>query len=618
MLKNTFNRIHNFFKCPSVKISLIVMQLFIVIYAINPDTLRVFFLENEEINLFKILNLRSVETFFAMLGIGCIFFITRYETAHSNKWVKILCAFFSVGTIIGKSFLETQTWNYIFGGGRQLILALLVMAGYYLVYKNSIAFGQYIIRHNKKLFYTYMPERGFIKFFEEHCFLMSFLFFFIISIPYLVFFFPGTLQPDAYAQLCMYFNLEEITGHHPVIVTMLMGHCVELGRNVFHSDIIGMFFYTGLQSVLQWLVFAYVMNLLVKMKTPILLKCFALLFFSVFPLFPMWGYTMVKDTGYYIFVLLFIASLTEIILLPEEKWGKLLLIISAVGMGLFRNDGRYVVSLTLIIICICCRKGWKYYTAAFAACLLAVFLVEGVYMPHNDIKKGSIREALSIPIQQTSRYVRMNYDDVTPEEKTVLENVFTKELEEIGIAYAPELSDTAKGIFTLYPSSKQLKDYFSVWFAQLLRHPGTYIQAFLNQTYGYFYPNREELLGYVCFFWFNGQYQMETPVKLHFGIQNPWGRNLLENFTNFVFRMPGVGMLYNAGFHIYILLGCAVFCFAKKKKSVLFVYIPSFCIFFICLVSPVNAELRYMLPIIAALPLNLGVLFAEKKEVIEK
>lgn len=618
MLKEIFNRIQFFFKCPSVKNSLIFIQLFIVIYAINQDTLKVFFLENAESNLFKILNLRSVETLFIMLGIGSIFFITRNETVHSNKWVRLLCVFFSVETVIGKSFLETQTWNYIFGSGRQLILAIIVMAGYYLVYKNSIALGQYIFRHNKKILSIHMPEKGFLKFFEEHCFFISFLFFFITSLPYLIFFFPGTLQPDAYAQLCMYFNPEEITGHHPVIITLLMGHCVEFGRNVFHSDTIGMFFYTGLQSVLQWLVFAYVMKLLVKIKTPILLKCFALLFFSVFPLFPMWGYTMVKDTGYYIFVLLFIASLAEIILLPEEKWGKILLIISSVGMGLFRNDGRYVVFLTLIIICICSRKGWKYYTAAFAACLLAVFLVEGIYMPINDIKKGSVREALSIPIQQTSRYVRMHYNEITPEEQAVLEDVFTKELEEIGNAYAPELSDTAKGLFMLYPSSRQLKDYFSVWYKQLLKHPGTYIQAFLNQTYGYFYPNREELLGYVCFFWFNGQYQMETPVKLNFGIRNPWGRDLLENFTNFVFRMPGVGMLYNAGFHIYILLGCAVFCLAKKKKGSLLIYTTSFCTLLVCLVSPVNAELRYMLPIIAALPLNLGVLFAEKKEVIEK
>ena len=46
--------------------------------------------------------------------------------------------------------------------------------------------------------------------------------------------------------------------------------------------------------------------------------------------------------------------------------------------------------------------------------------------------------------------------------------------------------------------------------------------------------------------------------------------------------------------------------------------LPSICVFLICLVSPVNAYFRYMLPIIVVLPFTLAVCMQAGTEVKEE
>ena len=55
-----------------------------------------------------------------------------------------------------------------------------------------------------------------------------------------------------------------------------------------------------------------------------------------------------------------------------------------------------------------------------------------------------------------------------------------------------------------------------------------------------------------------------------------------------------------------LLISCVIcLCAQKRKKEILFM-VPVLLVFLVCLLSPVNGEIRYMLPIMLMLPLDVA------------
>ena len=71
-----------------------------------------------------------VEMVFLTMGVGAVCWITKDESLRKNRWLHVLCAFFAVTTVMGTSYHEQGSWNYVFGNFAQFLLALVVMAGY--------------------------------------------------------------------------------------------------------------------------------------------------------------------------------------------------------------------------------------------------------------------------------------------------------------------------------------------------------------------------------------------------------------------------------------------------------------------------------------------------------
>ena len=90
---------------------------------------------------------------------------------------------------------------------------------------------------------------------------------------------------------------------------------------------------------------------------------------------------------------------------------------------------------------------------------------------------------LSIPFQQTARYVHDLEYDVTPEEQAAINAILP--YEELGELYNPELSDPVKDRMKSV-TGDEFKRYLNAWLVMGLRHPGVFIQATLKNTYTYF------------------------------------------------------------------------------------------------------------------------------------
>lgn len=243
--------------------------------------------------------------------------------------------------------------------------------------------------------------------------------------------------------------------------------------------------------------------------------------------------------------------------------------------------------------------------ACLAVSILPTLALNGVGETYLGIEKVPIRESLSIPLQQTARYLQYHYDELTKEEMEVLSTVFLVDIEQI--PYAPEISDGVKEVFREDATSEEVQAYLKVWLGQFLKHPKTCIQALLNHTYGYFYPNRAWMQEYYGTYYLgNSQHWTDDIIDVQFGIKYQEIRDFYRNVGDLSIRIPVIGMLYSCGLQNYILIGCCAFLRHFRKRKELAVLLPSVATVLMCLLSPANAFLRYMLPVMVLLPFNIA------------
>jgi len=97
--------------------------------------------------------------------------------------------------------------------------------------------------------------------------------------------------------------------------------------------------------------------------------------------------------------------------------------------------------------------------------------------------RGGVQEMLSIPFQQTARYVKYHPKDITLSEKAVLSKVL--DFDSLAKKYEPVSADPVKEYHQRGKTLDYVK-YLKVWASQLVRHPYTYIEAFQAMLSGWF------------------------------------------------------------------------------------------------------------------------------------
>ncbi len=215
---------------------------------------------------------------------------------------------------------------------------------------------------------------------------------------------------------------------------------------------------------------------------------------------------------------------------------------------------------------------------------------------------------MSIPLQQTARYLREHFEELTEEEAKILQKGFLVSLEEVVQIYNPECVDWVKEQFQPHLDSDYLQSYFKVWFQQLLKHPDTYAQAFLNQNYRYLYPGERDylygrLVTTAILFMVELDQIHDGYVDFSFIPSDSRGREILRHFYYMMEEMPILSMFLSASLHIYAFLGELAYLLAKKRRREILFLVPMLFILLLRLFSPV-ANVRYIMPIMAAQPVT--------------
>ena len=547
--------------------------------------------------------------------------IIYYKLFHDRQrqysiWSIVLATIFAVCFMVGKCYQDAGTIAFVIKSWKYFFLFIIFFIGVFSFFYCCIEYMYICVK--KVNCYVTISNNKFIDLFEKRPFIFSTVVMLLSRIPYLVFFWPGVVSWDAMFQLDSYYGIYEWTTHHPPFSTLLMVLLNNIGKFVGGTDNWGVFVYSIFQVAIEIIVVAYSISLLKRWRIPIKGRIILLLYFALFSVWGIYSITMVKDSLYYMCLLLWYVFGLKIYYKEEMVSTTEMLILAACSIMviLLRKNGIYIIIPTLIIAGVK-RINWKKYIGTAIAIFLCSIVFENMLWPALGVADNTHRDEFSMLFQQTARYVKEYPDDVNDEEREVLEEILV--YDELGERYNPDIADPVKASAgTKVPklTDKEKVAYLHVWYAQLKRHPLVYIEAFLNGTYRYWYPNAKVYNHSI------GQYFHTTDSTVDKGLFdfNFIGafsdmRTAIYNLSYILYKMPVINLLYCPATYTWALLFVIYFIMREKKYKFLISAVPICIALLINMISPVNGYLRYMLPIMAMLPiLLLFVMFREKEE----
>ena len=535
--------------------------------------------------------------------------------------IYVLSLIYSLLLVFGYCYEKDGDAGLIFENPLNMIISVLIFMVFFFVFK--IGISKFYLYLDKKLFLKEKTKAKDIdkkksKFrilFESHPFIVSMIFMLICWLPYIVSFYPLIMSPDPSFQIKQFFGIPNkystyatlidpnviITNHHPVIHTLLLGSCLKIGT-LIGNDNFGLFIYSFIQILVLSSVLSYTIKYMNKLNVSYKFKLLFLLIYSFVPMFPFYSMSPVKDV---IFTSLFI--LYTILVYDTFKYKELgisnkkiiYMIILMILLVLFRNNGIHMIMLSFPLLIFLCRNMWKKLLLVFLVILGFNTCYNKVVLPYFKITPGSVREQLSIPFQQTARFVKYHRDMLSYDDIHKIDVVLN--ISDLSLRYDPKLSDPVKNKFNRYANSEHLKDYFGVWFKCFFKDPALYVDATINNVYGYFYPFTSN--------WYIYHNYNDTIVKdgfdFHFIDEFESGRKILEDFGVGFPSIPIIGFISNIGFNVWVLFMLVGYLIYSKKKEGIVVLLPSLVLLLVCVASPANTYFRYAMPYVFAMPIML-------------
>ena len=521
--------------------------------------------------------------------------------------------------IVGHSFMMKESFQSI----ENNLLITIILYSFLILFFYKIVnklFKMLDSKKRKKIQLKKFKKTKFYLLFSQKTFLFSFVWIIISWLPYLFAFYPAILSPDPSFQIKQYFQIPNkystysimldpkvtITNHHPVIHTLLLGTCVKIGEEIGEVNI-GLFLYSVIQIIVFASVLAYTIHFLKERRINDFYLLIMLLVYSIVPIYPFYSISAVKDVMFASFTVLYIIEIYRWMKRQEiTRKQEIKIFIIIVLVILFRNNGIHTILLSFPLL-LFLKKKLKYKLKILMMLVLILgfyFSYHSILLPAFKITPSSVRETLSIPFQQTARYVKEHSDEIGEEERKVIDKVL--DYDTLSSRYQYNNADPVKNKFNKYATKEDLKKYFSVWFKQFKKHPKTYIEATISNTYGYYYPFKTNWYIYYKF----DKRITENGFNYHYNHLKSL-RNILINYgLIFPYLLP-FNIFINIGFNGWILLFMGSYFIYKKKYQELIYLAPSFVLFFVCIASPVNSYFRYALPYVFAFMLNFGIFLKE-------
>ncbi len=455
-------------------------------------------------------------------------------------------------------------------------------------------------------------------------------------LPVFLAYYPGICAYDSYVQLEQIVN-GAYNEHHPLIHTLLLQGCMELGRGLFHSANAGIALYSVLQSVLLAGAMAYGVTFLLKAfvrkgmkaKTISILLGAVQCYMMFCPFHAFLAVSVTKDVIFSAFMLMQTISLLALLEAGEKgnfAVNGSIFVIASVGAMLFRNNGKYAMLVLIFGLFMALVYGFKkkrerafwgkLFAASLASLLLSMVLLGSLASSLGAVQ-GDKREMLSIPIQQLARTMIyhggagvLEEDDNTMalEDKALIQEFLLNESYKL---YRPDISDPVKRNTNTYVARYRIKDFLNTYVGLFLKYPGEYVNAFLAVNAGYLniadtshskinLSDTESGLGYVQTRWEEDDFLRAGVYK-----DSKWPAlfSWLEQWadSNAYLNIPVFSLLLKPGIYFWICVGTAVTFMLRRQFRMLLPLLFAAGYYLTLLFGP-TVQLRYVYPIMLIVP----------------
>ena len=544
----------------------------------------------------------------------CIFiiFVKFNKNMISKSTSFIICSiFFGILSVIGKEydvcyeFLKNLNFYNSFLIFFQIILFSIIFYFFVFILLNDLKQS------------TDNRNNSCMKLLNSNKLFKIFFFILLAWFPYILLSYGGVLHWDAFIEIAQYFHIKNsvtdqvslinqsqyITTHHSVLYTYLLGNFTKI-----INPNVGLYLFNVLEMLFMIFCISKMflfLNQNIKQKK---ILSYMFMFICFFPTLPYYFSFIEKDTLFAAIFILFIIDLYKLSM--KQEYNLISLIITTNLLILLRNNVIYVIILYLLYLLI-----KKYSCKNILILLLSIFLIiigSQLFYTVNQITSGSKAEMLSVPFQQTARYVNNYEKEVTKYEREVIDKVL--DYDKLTTDYNPKISDPIKGTFNQRkPSDDELKDYFNVWFQMFLKHPLCYVESIVINQIDNFYlfqqyrVYRSYVLGKT-----NNQFSVKKDWAVDIssiGYQYDSNLNYIDyKFDTLYLRfayLPIINIFCFGAIYIWLFIISVTNAITIKNKN----YI-NFSIFFILylltiLLGPCSCkfEFRYLYPFIVTIPI---------------
>lgn len=525
----------------------------------------------------------------------------------------VLAGFFSACLLLGRSYHETASWVYCFGSVVNGLKTLMAFAGFaYLIYVGLAVVYDFI----KNTRFVEDSDTAKTHFFTKRSFLKAFLILTIVYGAVVLVSYPGTLCWDTLGQIEQVTKGTGYSTHHPILHTLIVGGLSQLGYVVFGSYDIGLFVYMLLQVVMLAIAMAATIGVLAKRGMKACWLWGLLFLYCAAPIYTNIVSVAIKDVPYNAFVVGYVICFALLMEEPRRiKNVKFLLAFVAVQMGaiLFRNNGLVMVLLSGIVAFVWLFKkyNWKErivsLVALFGASIAVAKLITFILMQLTSATEGSMGEMMSVPFQQTARYLQLYRDEITEEERVAIETVLGP-VDKIAEVYDPESSDPVKALHDKGATTGAWMDYLVAWAKGFFKHPVVYVEAFFAHIYGWFSPNVSNAIRYEC-------------IAEDFSQQGlfPSAQKLLIFLYRYTDRISILGLVQNIGAYVWGLFFLAFYQKKEKKTALSVANLPLCISLLVCMASPCFIyHPRYGLAILFTIPFLYGMSVTGKESIVGK
>lgn len=437
----------------------------------------------------------------------------------------------------------------------------------------------------------------------------------LLWLPTLLASWPGIYGYDSEFQLNQYFH-GDFNSHHPVLHTLLVGSTMKLGLALGGTPQAGAAVYTILQLLIMAGILAFVVYKLQKKGTPKWF-CFIMLgFYGLHPANSMSVISCTKDTIFAGLMILLVMELLEMTEEPERFWHSwkrvayfavLLLLVMA-----FRNNAFHMLLLFVPFFVWAFRKYWKRAVLVLCGCLALHAGITGPGYEALGIQKGSPREMCSVLMQTAARAYNLVYLDLTEEEKEGFYSI----IDEDGLkSYLPRFADPVKAYFDGEKFVEEPGQFLKAWTSVGMRHTKIYVDAFLTNNLGYWYPGAmlpNNSGNHYVEYWANGnsadlKVEMRPVLK---GLYHLYDQLCNESMHQ---HIPVISFLLPIGTFVWVLFAGFLVLIHRRLYKRMIPILPLLLYLGTLFLGPVVA-MRYAFPIIVCTPIILYLMLIKEKQ----